>query len=95
MTSRRPLSATTGEGCRMNGTNDGAGTPPTVSRRDRGIAAYARVFALPGQDVPAAFAELVGPAFAEEAPQAAGGAGWPRGPCRTMALPGPSGFREH
>lgn len=87
MTSRRPLSATTGEGCRMNGTNDGAGTQPTVSRRDRGIAAYARVFALPGQDVPAAFAELVGPAFAEEAPQAAGGAGWPRGLCRT----GPTG----
>jgi len=61
----------------MNGTNDAEGTPPpAVSRRDRGIAAYAKIFALPGQDVPAAFAELVGPVFAEEALQAAGGAGW-------------------
>ncbi|AVZ76940.1 hypothetical protein SLUN_36935 [Streptomyces lunaelactis] len=77
MTSRRPMSATTSEGCQMNGTNDGEATPPpTVSRRDRGIAAYARIFALPEQEVPAAFAELVGPEFAEEALQAAGGAGW-------------------
>jgi 4-carboxymuconolactone decarboxylase len=46
------------------------------SRRERGVAAYARILAVPEDEVPAAFASRVGPEFAEEALQAAGGAAW-------------------
>ena len=45
-------------------------------RRQRGIAAYARILAVPEQDLPAAFAARVGPVFAEEAFQTVGGAAW-------------------
>ncbi len=48
----------------------------TSSRRDRGVAVYAQIFAVPDQEVPATFAARVGPDFAEEALQAAGGAAW-------------------
>ena len=37
------------------------------SRRERGISAYARIFAVSEQEVPATLAARVGPAFAEEA----------------------------
>jgi 4-carboxymuconolactone decarboxylase len=46
------------------------------SRRQRGIAAYAAIFAVPDQELPAAFAARVGTAFAGEALQAAGGTAW-------------------
>ncbi|MGI5447610.1 carboxymuconolactone decarboxylase family protein [Streptomyces sp. CA-243310] len=46
------------------------------SRREHGISAYAKIFDVPEQEVPAAFAERVGLPFAEEALQAAGGAAW-------------------
>ncbi len=46
------------------------------SRRAGGISTYAKIFAVPEQEVPAAFAARVGSAFAEEALQAAGGAAW-------------------
>jgi 4-carboxymuconolactone decarboxylase len=45
-------------------------------RRERGIAAYARIFGVPEEDVAAAFAERVGPVFAAEAIQMAGGPAW-------------------
>jgi 4-carboxymuconolactone decarboxylase len=45
-------------------------------RRGRGVEAYARIFDLPEQDVPAAMATRVGPAFAEEVFLAAGGPAW-------------------
>ncbi|RBQ20736.1 hypothetical protein DP939_06560 [Spongiactinospora rosea] len=45
-------------------------------RRERGIAAYARIFDMPEREVLAAFAERVGPVFTEEALHAAGGAAW-------------------
>src|ERR1700740_2349059 len=45
-------------------------------RRERGIEAYARIFDVPGENVPAAMAGLVGPVFAEEAFIAAGGPAW-------------------
>lgn len=48
----------------------------TSSRRDRGVAVYAQIFAVPDDKVPATFAARVGPDFAEEALQAAGGAAW-------------------
>jgi len=48
----------------------------TSGRRDRGVAVYAQIFAVPDQEVPATFAARVGPDFAEEALQAAGGAAW-------------------
>ncbi len=51
-------------------------TRESTSRREQGIAAYAKIFAVPELDVPAAMAARVGPVFAEEALQAAGGAGW-------------------
>ena len=35
-------------------------------RRERGIEAYARIFDVPEEDVPAAMAGRVGPVFAEE-----------------------------
>jgi 4-carboxymuconolactone decarboxylase len=56
--------------------SDTPGTRESASRREQGVSAYARIFAVPGQEVPAAFAARVGPVFAEEALQAAGGAAW-------------------
>jgi len=53
-----------------------ADTGPGRSRRDRGISVYAQIFGVPEQDVAAAFAERVGPVFAEEALHSAGGAAW-------------------
>jgi len=53
-----------------------AGTADFQSRRQRGIAAYARIFAVAEQEVQAAFAGRVGPVFTEEALQSAGGAAW-------------------
>ena len=47
-----------------------------VDRRARGVAAYARIFDVPDGQVPAAMASRVGPVFAEEAFQFAGGAAW-------------------
>jgi 4-carboxymuconolactone decarboxylase len=41
-----------------------------------GISVYATIFGLADQDMPAALADLVGPTFAEEAFQVAGGAAW-------------------
>ena len=45
-------------------------------RRDCGIEAYARIFDVPEEDVPAAMAGRVGPVFAEEAFMSAGGPAW-------------------
>jgi 4-carboxymuconolactone decarboxylase len=45
-------------------------------RRARGIEAYARIFDVPEEDVPAAMAGRVGPVFAEEAFMSAGGPAW-------------------
>jgi len=56
--------------------SDTPGTRETMSRREQGVSAYARIFAVPEQDVPAALAARVGPVFAEEALQAAGGPAW-------------------
>ncbi len=54
-----------------------SGAPaPASDRRERGIAAYATIFGVSEQELPAAFAARVGPVFAEEALQAAGGAAW-------------------
>jgi 4-carboxymuconolactone decarboxylase len=47
-----------------------------AGRRARGVAAYARIFDVPEDRVPAAMASRVGPVFAEEAFQFAGGAAW-------------------
>jgi 4-carboxymuconolactone decarboxylase len=47
-----------------------------MTRRERGLSAYARIFGVAESDVAAAFAERVGPAFAEEAIQMAGGPAW-------------------
>ena len=47
-----------------------------TSRRENGVSAYAKIFAVPEQEVQEALAARVGPVFAEEALQAAGGAGW-------------------
>jgi 4-carboxymuconolactone decarboxylase len=47
-----------------------------AGRRARGVAAYARIFDVPDDQVPAAMASRVGPVFAEEAFQFAGGAAW-------------------
>jgi 4-carboxymuconolactone decarboxylase len=47
-----------------------------AGRRERGVAAYARIFDVPDDQVPAAMASRVGPVFAEEAFQFAGGAAW-------------------
>ena len=44
-----------------------------MTRRKRGISAYAKIFGVPEGDLPAAFAERVGPVFAAEAIQMAGG----------------------
>jgi len=51
------------------------GAAPDV-RRARGIAAYARIFGVPEDQLAAAFASRVGPVFAEEQLQAGGGAAW-------------------
>jgi 4-carboxymuconolactone decarboxylase len=54
-------------------------TPDTrepTGRREQGASAYAKIFAVPEPEVPAALAARVGPVFAEEALQAAGGAAW-------------------
>jgi 4-carboxymuconolactone decarboxylase len=51
------------------------GTAPD-DRRARGIAAYARIFGVPDDQVSAAMTVRVGPVFAEEAFQFAGGAAW-------------------
>lgn len=53
-----------------------AGTADFQGRRQRGIAAYAKIFAVPETDVLEAFAGRVGPVFTEEALQGAGGAAW-------------------
>jgi len=45
-------------------------------RRARGVAAYARIFEVPDDQVPTAMVSRVGPVFAEEAFQFAGGAAW-------------------
>jgi 4-carboxymuconolactone decarboxylase len=45
-------------------------------RRARGVAAYARIFEVPDDQVTAAMASRVGPVFAEEAFHFAGGAAW-------------------
>lgn len=47
-----------------------------AARQARGIAAYARIFAIPEDQVAAAFAARTGPVFAQEALQVAGGASW-------------------
>jgi len=49
---------------------------PSRDRRQRGVAAYSRIFGVAEQDLPVAFAARVGPVFAEEAYQAVGGAAW-------------------
>ncbi|MDT0264161.1 carboxymuconolactone decarboxylase family protein [Jatrophihabitans lederbergiae] len=46
------------------------------SRRAGGISAYAKIFGVPEQEVPAVFAARVGSTFAEEALHAAGGPAW-------------------
>jgi 4-carboxymuconolactone decarboxylase len=46
------------------------------SRRERGISAYAKILAVPEQQVPVTLAARVGAVFAEEALQAAGGPAW-------------------
>lgn len=55
---------------------DTSDTPQSNSRRARGVSAYAKIFAVSEQEVPAALAARVGPVFAEESLQAAGGAAW-------------------
>jgi 4-carboxymuconolactone decarboxylase len=56
---------------------DGTGAEPDA-RHARGVAAYARIFGVPEDQLAAAFASQVGPVFAEEQLQAAGGAAWAR-----------------
>ncbi len=56
--------------------SDPAGTADFQDRRERGIAAYAKIFAVPQEEVLAAFATRVGPVFTEEALQGAGGSAW-------------------
>lgn len=46
------------------------------NRRERGISVFARVLAVDERQVESAFAARVGPVFAQEALQAAGGAAW-------------------
>ena len=58
------------------GGSEPAGTADFQGRRDRGIAAYAEIFAVPAQQVVAALTGRVGPVFTEEALQSAGGAAW-------------------
>ncbi len=56
--------------------SDTPAPPESTSRRGQGVSAYAKIFGVPEEEVPAAFAARVGPVFAEEALQAAGGAAW-------------------
>lgn len=58
----------------LAGTSDGPASTP--DRRELGIGAYAKIFGTSEPELPAAFAARVGPVFAEEALQAAGGAAW-------------------
>lgn len=51
-------------------------TAGPARRRERGIEAYARIFDVPEEDVPAAMVGRVGPVFAEEAFMSAGGPAW-------------------
>ncbi len=51
-------------------------SPEPRSRRERGVSVYSEIFAVPEQEVSGTLAARVGPVFAEEALQAAGGAGW-------------------
>ena len=60
----------------MNDTPASYRTTDLAQRRERGIAAYARVFGAPEENLPAAMARLVGPLFAEEVFLAAGGPAW-------------------
>jgi len=56
--------------------SDAPGTDGQASRREVGVSAYAKIFAIPEQEVPAALAARIGPVLAEETLQAAGGAAW-------------------
>lgn len=47
-----------------------------MTRRERGLAAYAQIFDVGAEEVGAVMAERVGPDFAAEAISAAGGAAW-------------------
>ena len=58
------------------GGSEPAGTADFQGRRDRGIAAYAEIFAIPAKQVLGTFTGRVGPVFTEEALQGAGGAAW-------------------
>lgn len=60
----------------MNDTPDSYRTTDLAQRRERGIAAYARIFDAPEENLPAAMARLAGPLFAEEVFLAAGGPAW-------------------
>jgi 4-carboxymuconolactone decarboxylase len=61
---------------KVNGIGDSERTADPAHRRERGIEAYARIFDLPEEDVPAAMAGRVGPVFAEEVFLVAGGPAW-------------------
>lgn len=50
--------------------------PSSLGRRERGAAVYARIFAVPEEEVVGTFSDRVGSVFAEEALHAAGGASW-------------------
>lgn len=56
--------------------NEPASTADFQGRRERGIATYAEIFAVPAEEVLTTFADRVGPLFTEEALQGAGGAAW-------------------
>ena len=58
----------------MVGSSHGQFSPD--ARRSKGIAAYARQFVVPEEDVPEVLAGMIGPTLSEEALQAAGGAAW-------------------
>jgi len=58
------------------GGSEPAGTADFQGRRERGIAAYARILAVPAEQVLTTFGGRVGPVFTEEALQGAGGAAW-------------------
>jgi hypothetical protein len=61
-----------------------------VACRARGVAAYARIFGVPDDQLAAVLASRVEPVFAEEALQAARGAAWahpaPSGRGRSIAI---------
>jgi 4-carboxymuconolactone decarboxylase len=60
----------------MKEVDDTDRTAYPAGRRERGIQAYARIFDVPEEDVPAAMAGRVGPVFAEEAFVSADGPAW-------------------